>query len=103
LSLPECHPGELLTYLRILAEGSRPTQFFDLRYSPPAGVMRRRYVSVPRLQQIAERITELAAGADVYVGAALRDRARGDKTAISGSHLLYIECDDPAAAERLEG
>jgi len=103
LSLPEHDPGELLTYLRVLAEGSRPTQFFDLRYSPPAGVMRRRYISVLRLQQIAERITELAAGADVYVGAALRDRARGDKTAISGSHLLYIECDDPAARERLKG
>jgi hypothetical protein len=102
LSLPENHPGELLTYLRILADGSRPNQFFDLRYSPPAGVMRRRYVSVLRLQQIAQRITELAPVADVYVGAALRDRARKGKSAISGSHLLYIECDDPAAGERLE-
>lgn len=102
MSLAERHPGELLTYLRILAEDARPTQFFDLRYSPPAGVMRRRFVSVLRLQQVAERITELAAAEDVYVGAALRDRARGDKTAISGSHLLYIECDDPAARECLE-
>ena len=103
MSLPEHHPDELLTYLRILADGSRPNQFFDLRYSPPAGVMRRRYVSVMRLQQIAERITELAGAADVYVGAALRDRARKGKSAISGSQLLYIECDDPAARERLEG
>ncbi len=102
MSLPENHPGELLTYLRILADGSRPNQFFDLRYSPPAGVMRRRYVSVLRLQQIAQRITELAPVVDVYVGAALRDRARRGKSAISGSHLLYIECDDPAARERLE-
>jgi hypothetical protein len=100
---PEQHPGELLTYLRILADGSRPTQFFDLRYSPPAGVMRRQFVSVLHLHQIASRITDLSPDADVYVGAALRDRARGDKTAITGSHLLYIECDDPAAHERLEG
>ena len=102
MSLPEHHPDELLTYLRILADGSQPTQFFDLRYSPPAGMMRRRYVSVLRLQQLAERITELSGVADVYVGAALRDRARKGKSAISGSHLLYIECDDPAARERLE-
>ena len=38
----------------------------------------------------------------MYVGVALRDRAHGDKSAISGSHLLYIECDDPDAGERLE-
>jgi CHC2 zinc finger len=103
LSLPEHHSGGLLAYLRILADGSRPTQFFDLRYSPPAGVMRRRYVSVLRLDQITRRITALAAHADVYVGAALRDCARGDKSAITGSQLLYIECDDPAAHERLAG
>lgn len=98
---PEQHPGELLSYLRILSEDARPTQFFDLRYSPPAGLMRRRYVSVLRLQQVASRITALAPDADVYLGAALRDRARGDKAAIHGSQLLYIECDDPAARERL--
>ncbi len=102
MSLAEHPPGELLSYLRLLAEGSQPLQFFDLRYRPPTGVMRQRYVSVLRPQQIAELITELAAATDVYVGAALRDRARGDKTAISGSHLLYIECDDPAAHRRLE-
>jgi hypothetical protein len=85
-----------------LAASSQPTQFFDLRYSPPAGVMRRRFVSVLHLGQIADRITALACSADVFVGVALRDRARGDKTAISGSHLLYIESDDPSAGERLE-
>jgi CHC2 zinc finger/RepB DNA-primase N-terminal domain len=100
---PQRDPGELLTYLRILADGARPTQFFDLRYSPPDGVMRRRFVSVLRPDQIASRIAALAPKADVYVGAALRDGARGDKTAITGSHLLYIESDDPAARERLEG
>lgn len=99
----ERHPGELLTYLRILAEGSRPTQFFDLRYSPPAGMMRQRFVSVLRIHQIASSIAALSADADVFVGAALRDTARGDKTAITGSNLLYIESDDPAARERLAG
>ncbi|MGA2164109.1 MAG: CHC2 zinc finger domain-containing protein [Solirubrobacteraceae bacterium] len=99
----ECHPGELLSYLRVLADGSQRNQFFDLRYSPPAGVMRRRFVSVLRLHQIASRITDLSPDADVYVGVALRERARGDKTAVTGSRLLYIESDDPGTRERLAG
>jgi hypothetical protein len=100
---PQRHPGELLTYLRILADGSRPTQFFDLRYRPPAGAMRRQFISVLRLDQIARRIADLSPDADVYVGAALRNRARGDKAAITSSNLLYIESDDPIADERLAG
>ena len=101
-ALPGQYPsGELLTYLRILAQDAQPTQFFDLRYSLSAGVMRRRFVSVLRLHQITNQITGLARGADVYVGAALRDRASGKKAAVSGSHLLYIECDDPTARECL--
>ena len=64
--------------------------------------MRQRFVSVLRIHQLAGRITALAGRADVYVGVALRDRAHGDKSAISGSHMLYIECDDPGARERVE-
>jgi len=94
--------GDLLTYLRMLAGDSQPSQFFDMRYGTRHGVMRQRFVSVRRVHQIARRVTDLAAGADVYVGVALRDRAHGNKSAISGSYLLYIECDDPTARERLE-
>ncbi len=99
---PEPPPGELLTYLRMLAGDSQPSQFFDLRYTAPGGLMRQRFVSVLRVDQLAGRITALAGRADVYVGVALRDRAHGDKSAISGSHMLYIECDDPGARERVE-
>jgi hypothetical protein len=99
---PEPPAGELLTYLRMLASESQPSQFFDLRYAPPGGVMRQRFVSVLRVHQLAGRITALAGHADVYVGVALRDRAHGDKSAISGSHMLYIECDDPGARERVK-
>jgi hypothetical protein len=99
---PEMRAGELLTYLRMLAGDSQPSQFFDLRYAPPEGMMRQRFVSVLRIHQLARRIAALADGVDVYVGVALRDRAHGDKSAISGSHLLYIECDDPVARERVE-
>lgn len=99
---PEQHPGELLAYLRLLTDGSQRTQFLDLRYSPPAGIMRRQYVSVLHPDQIAGRITALASHADVFLGVALRDRARGDKAAISGSRLLYIESDDSRAGRNLE-
>lgn len=98
----ESPAGELLTYLRMLAGDSQPSQFFDLRYATPGGLMRQRFVSVLRIDQLAGRITALAGRADVYVGVALRDRAHGDKSAISGSHMLYIECDDPGARERVE-
>jgi hypothetical protein len=99
---PELAAGELLTYLRMLAGDSQPSQFFDLRYAPPGGVMRQRFVSVLRIHQLARRIAALAGRADVYIGVALRDRAHGNKSAISGSHMLYIECDDPGARERVE-
>ncbi len=99
---PELPAGELLSYLRMLAGDPKPSQFFDLRYAAPDGVMFQRFVSVLRIHQLAGRITTLARRADVYVGVALRDRAHGDKSAISGSHMLYIECDDPGARERVE-
>jgi hypothetical protein len=42
--------------------------------------------------------------ADVYVGVALRDGdTYGGRRAMSGSHLLYIECDVPNAADRIAG
>ena len=61
-------PGELLTYLRMLADGCATEPVLRHALRPPAGVMRRRYVSVLRLDQIAERITALAPAADVFVG-----------------------------------
>lgn len=99
---PEPPASELLTYLRMLAGDSQPSQFFDLRYAPPGGLMRQRFVSVLRVDQLAGLITALAGRADVYVGVALRDRAHGNKSAVSGSHMLYIDCDDPGARERIE-
>jgi CHC2 zinc finger len=93
---------DLLTYLRVLAGNPQRNQFFDMRYLTPEGVMRQRFISALRIDQLARRITDLARRTDVYVGVALRERAHGGKSAISGSHLLYIECDDPRAKDRLD-
>jgi hypothetical protein len=95
--------ADLLTYLGMLASNPQRGQFFDMRYLTPDGMMRQRFVSASRIHQLARRITDLARASDLYVGVALRDRAHGGKSAISGSHLLYIECDDPHARDRLEG
>jgi hypothetical protein len=94
---------DLLTYLRMLAGDPQRNQFFDMRYLTSERVMRQRFISALRIHQLARRITDLARATDVYVGVALRERAHGGKSAISGSHLLYIECDDPNAKDRLDG
>jgi hypothetical protein len=66
--------------------------------------MRRWFLPARQLARAASLITRLAATADVYVGVALRDGdTHGGRRAISGSHLLYIECDDPHAADRIAG
>jgi hypothetical protein len=99
---PEHPARDLLVYLRMLAGDPERGQFFDMRYVTPGGGMRQRFISALRIHETARRITRLARRTDVYVGVALRDRAYGGKSAISGSRLLYIECDDQEAGERLE-
>ena len=71
---------DLLTYLRMLAGNPQRDQFFDMRYLTPEGRMCQRFVSALRVDQLARRITDLACEADVYVGAALRERANGGKS-----------------------
>jgi hypothetical protein len=93
---------DLLIYLRMLAGGAGHGRFFDIRWAPPGRGMRRRFVPALRIHDAAALIRGLVLRADVYVGVALRDSdTHGGKRAISGSHLLYIECDDPEARERV--
>jgi CHC2 zinc finger/RepB DNA-primase from phage plasmid len=85
---------ELLLYLRLLAGEARSGQFFEMRWSTASGGMRRRFVSALRVHEAAVLIRRLASQTDVYVGVALREgHTHGGKSAIAGSHLLYIECD----------
>lgn len=94
---------DLHAYLRVLASGAAPGQFFDVRWSTAGGEMSRRFIAADHVERAASLITDMAWRTDVYVGVALRDgREHGGKNAISGSHLVFIECDYPDAAERLE-
>jgi hypothetical protein len=93
---------DLLVYLRTLAAEPQPEQFLELRWPTPDGWMQRRFFDAHATQGAAHRIIGLAARGDVYVGVALRDRATdGGRDAISGSHLLFVECDDPHTRRRL--
>lgn len=90
-----------MTYLRQLAGTPMPGQHFDVRSGGGGAPMRRWFVPVHRVADAARLITRRALTADVYVGVALRDGdTHGGRRAISGSHLLYIECDTPNAADR---
>ena len=97
------HPAlELLAYLRMLAGAAASGEFFDVRWGRAAGPMRQRFVSALRVEDAARLIARVSHRADVYVGVALREGStHGGKRAIRGSHLLYIECDDLQAADRL--
>ncbi len=94
---------ELLAYLQVLARDANPRQFFDVRHITRDGLMRRRFISVLQINQAVRLITHNAPFTDVYVGVVLRDGARSGSNVISGSRLLYIECDHPDARSSLEG
>jgi CHC2 zinc finger/RepB DNA-primase from phage plasmid len=98
----EHRTGELLAYLGMLAGAPASGQFFDVRWARAKGPMRRRFVSALCVEDTARLIVRLARRGDVYVGVALREGStHGGKSAIGGSHLLYVECDDPHASDRL--
>lgn len=82
--------------------GERPDgRFFDIRWMTRAG-MRRQFVPVAHLASAARLIERLAPRHDVYVGVALRSTARqGGRRAIANAHLLHVDCDTPAASDRL--
>jgi hypothetical protein len=94
---------DLLAYFGVLATGYEPDQFFDVRWAVVTGGMRRRFISAQEVHQAAQLVARLAWQTDVYVGVALRNRRNyGGKSAITGSRLLYIECDHPDSQARLE-
>ena len=101
--IPTATADELSGYLEILAAGRQPGQFFDVRCVTSAGGMRQHFISAERVDRAATLIVSMSWRTDVYVGVALRDgRDHGGKSAISGSRLLYIECDHPDSHARLQ-
>jgi hypothetical protein len=92
---------ELRAYLEMLAGEAQAGQFFNLRWLTPVGRMRQQFRSARQIGATAERIERLAETTEVFIGVALRDRRRGGKAAISGSRLLYLDCDGERARDEL--
>ncbi len=92
---------DLRVYLEMLAGGARAGQFFNLRWLTPVGRMRQQFRSARQIESTARRIETLTETTDVFVGVALRDSRRGGKSAISGSHLIYLDCDDERTRDQL--
>jgi hypothetical protein len=92
---------ELRAYLEMLAGQPRAGQFFNLRWITPLGRMGQQFRSARQVESTARRIETLAETTDVFIGVALRDSRRGGKSAISGSHLLHLDCDDEHARSKL--
>jgi hypothetical protein len=91
---------QTLTYLHMLADSARPGQFFDLRWQPVEGLMRRRFLSARGIEATALTIARLAVDADVYLGVALRSTAqRGGKDAIGEPRILYVDSDYPGTPQ----
>jgi hypothetical protein len=80
-------------YLQQLTEGARPGQLLDLRWVPPGQPMRQCFLPAQAPWKARQLILAQCVRADVFVGVALRDRRSGARTAISGSRLLFVECD----------
>jgi CHC2-type zinc finger protein len=85
--------SQLDQYLQQLTGGARPGQQLELRWMPSEQPMRRRFVSARSLARARQMILARRELADVYVGVALRDRRSGHKRAITGSRLVFVECD----------
>jgi hypothetical protein len=88
---------ELPLFLRLLAAHAEVGQCLDVRWrSAGSGEMRRCSFAAADVAGAAAHIALASTGGDVFVGVALRNRARvGGKKAITGSRLLYVDCDEP--------
>jgi hypothetical protein len=66
--------------------------------------MGRRFIPARDTAAAAGLISRLACSTDVYVGVALREGGtHGGRSAIGGSHLLYVECDHEHIERSLAG
>jgi len=88
-------------YLRALFEREQPGALIELRDRYRAG-MRQRFLAAADLFTAARTIVRLGINTDVYVGVAPRQRARGDKTAITSVWTLWADLDDPDAHSQLQ-
>ena len=87
-------------YLQVLA-GARPAgKLIEIRYATADG-MGQLFVPARRVDGAAAAIRSLAEHHDVYVGVLLRTRRAGGRDAVAGSHLAWVDIDQPDAVQRI--
>ncbi len=89
-------------YLRMLTEHAPPGTLLDVRYRLPTGDMARFFLQAKvNIPDAAKTLTRIGRQTDVYVGCALRLRPSGTRKDIAPAHLLWADCDGPAALAAL--
>jgi hypothetical protein len=88
-------------YLRTIVGDRRGDELLEIRYATGDGGMRRRFISIRRLDAAARAIRSLSAHTDVYCGVLLRSHRAGGRDAVTSSHLVFVDIDAVDALDRL--
>jgi hypothetical protein len=100
---PPATVGQLRAYLQLLAGAEPAGRLLEIRYTVAPGEMSRRFIPADHPGRAGGLIAALAGHTDVYTGVLLRDRRGGGRDAVSRSHLVFIETDDPKSSEWVAG
>ena len=92
---------QLDRYLRTITGDRRGDELLEIRYATGDGGMRRRFISVRRLDVAARAIRSLSSRTDVYCGVLLRGHRAGGRDAVTSSHLAFVDIDADNALDRL--
>ena len=80
--------------------GDQTTGYLEIR-ALSSGPVIQEWLPVTDLDRAEERIAALAPTADVFVGAAPRDREYGGRAAIPHTWALWADCDTPESVNKL--
>jgi hypothetical protein len=93
---------QLDRYLQAIVGDRRGNELVEIRYATGDGRMRRRFISIRRLDVAARAIRSLSSRSDVYCGVLLRWHRAGGRDAVTRSHLAFVEIDRIDALDRLQ-
>ena len=102
MTIADSPARQLDRYLRMIVGDRRGDELLEIRYATGDGGMRRRFISIRRLDAAARAIRSLSSRADVYCGVLLRSRRAGGRDAVTKSHLAFVEIDALDALDRLQ-
>jgi hypothetical protein len=88
-------------YLDALFGGEPAGGLIELRWKLPSGGMGQGFIDCRDHAAVAAQIARRGAVSDVYVGVAPRRRCFGGRDAVERVHVLWADCDDATAIERL--